>query len=119
MALAFIGAPRSACRVSWPGVNTMLGDGVLEQRLEQARRFRVGDIPADDPAAEDVDDDVEVEVGPFGRPHQLGDVPGPDLVGPFGEQFGLLVDGMAQLPAAFADFVMLAEDPIHGADRAG
>ena len=48
---------------------------------EQGGAFAVGDPPADDVAAEDVDDDVEIEVGPFGRAHQLGDVPGPDLVG--------------------------------------
>jgi hypothetical protein len=68
--------------------------------------------------AEDIDDHVKVEVGPFGRPHQLGDIPAPDLVGAFGEQFRLLVDRMTQLAAAFSGFGVLLEDPIHGADRA-
>ena len=35
MALAFIGPPRSACRVSWPGGTLCLVDRVVEQRLEQ------------------------------------------------------------------------------------
>src|SRR5450631_4402126 len=35
----------------------------------------------------------------------------------FGEKLGLLVDGASQLPAPFADFVMLGENAIHGADR--
>ena len=39
-------------------------------------------------------------------------------LGTFGQQFGLPVDGMAELLAAFADFAVLAEDAIHGADRA-
>src|ERR1700723_3503010 len=54
VALAFIGPPRSACRVSWPG-------GTLWLAM------------------------AEIEVTPFGWSHQLGDVPGPDLVRPFGQ----------------------------------
>jgi len=30
------------------------------------------DAPADHAAAEDVEDDIEVEAGPFHRPHQFG-----------------------------------------------
>jgi hypothetical protein len=35
-------------------------------------------------------------------PHQLGDVPGPDLVWPFGEQFRLLIE-LRQALLAFRD----------------
>jgi hypothetical protein len=42
----------------------MLGDGVVEQCLEQAGAFSIGDTPADNAAAKDVDDDVKVEVYP-------------------------------------------------------
>ena len=49
----------------------VFGDGIVEQRLEESRTFSVGDAPADDPAAEDVDDDIEVEVGPLCRPFSL------------------------------------------------
>jgi|SRR4051794_19210740 len=45
-------------------------------------------------------------------------IPRPDLVGGFGQQLGLLVDGMAALVAAFADFAVFGQDAIHGADRA-
>ena len=96
----------------------MFGDRVIEQWPEQRGAFSIGDTPADHAAAEDVEDDVEVEVAPFGWSHQLGDVPGPHLVRTFRQQFGFLVDRMAQLLAAFADFAMPAEDAIHGADRA-
>jgi hypothetical protein len=40
----------------------MLVGCVLEQRLEQGGAFGIGDTPADDPPAEDVDDHVEIEV---------------------------------------------------------
>ena len=40
------------------------------------------------------------------------------MIGPFGKEFGRPVDGMAELIAAFADFVVLVKDAIHGADRA-
>ena len=39
-------------------------------------------------------------------------------LGFFGQQFGFLVDGMTQLSAPFANFAMLAQQPIHRADRA-
>ena len=47
VAFAFIGLPRSACRVSWPRGKLMLGDGVVEQCLEQAGAFGIGgDTPS-------------------------------------------------------------------------
>src|ERR1019366_9343731 len=87
------------------GDDIMLDDGVVEQGFEQHGAFSIGDAPGDDPAAENIDDDIEMEVAPFRRPHQLRYVPGPNLIWAFGEKLGLLVDGVAQLPAPFADFV--------------
>jgi hypothetical protein len=81
-------------------------------------RVGIGDAPADDPAAEDVEDDVEIEIAPFRGSHQLCDVPRPDLIGSFGQQFGFRIDGMAQLIAAFPDFGVVVQDPIQGPDRA-
>jgi len=46
------------------------------------------------------------------------DVPGPNLIWAFGEKFRLLLDMAPQLSTPFADFVMLGENAIHGADRA-
>src|SRR3954453_23147979 len=96
----------------------MLGKGVVKKGLEQGGVFSIGDTPADDAAAEDVEDNVQVEIRPFGRSHQLGDIPRPDLVGGFGQQLRLLVDGMAELVAAFADLALFGQDAIQGADRA-
>ena len=44
------------------GRHGVLGEGVMEQRLEQGGALGIGDAPADDPAAEDAEDDVQVEV---------------------------------------------------------
>ena len=40
------------------GRHLVLGDGVVEQRLEQGGGFGTGDTPGDHAAAEDVEDDV-------------------------------------------------------------
>ena len=100
------------------GGDIMFRDRVIEQWLELRGTFRIGDTPADHPAAENVDDDVEIEVGPLGGSHQFRYVPGPNLIWAFGEKFRLLIDGAPQLSTPFADFVMLGENAIHGADRA-
>ena len=65
------------------GRDMMLGDGVIEQGLEQRGAFSVSNAPGDDPAAENIDDDVEIEVAPLRWAHELGDVPRPHLVGTF------------------------------------
>jgi hypothetical protein len=57
------------------GRHLVLGDGVVKQRPEQRGAFGVGDTPADDATAKDVEDDIEIEVGLFGWPHQFGDIP--------------------------------------------
>ncbi len=70
------------------GRHVVFGDRVIEQRPEQRGAFGIGDAPADHAAAEDVEDHIEIEVGPLGWSHQLGDVPGPDFVGTFGQHSG-------------------------------
>ena len=40
----------------------VLGQSVIEKGFEQDGALGIGDAPADDPAAEDVEDDVEIEV---------------------------------------------------------
>src|SRR4051794_31291614 len=115
VALAFIGPPRSAWRVSWPGGTACLARVSSNSALN---RVGIGDAPADGPAAEDVEDDVQVEIAPFGGSHQLRYIPRPDLIGAFGQQFGFGIDGMAQLIAAFPDFGVVVQDPVQGPDRA-
>src|SRR3546814_15295254 len=52
-----------------------------------------------------------------GRAAALGDVPGPHLVRPGRHQLGLHRGGPAGLTAPFADLVLSAKEPVHGADR--
>src|SRR4051794_18487965 len=53
----------------------MSDKGVVEQVFEQGGVFSVGHTPAGDAAAEDIEDDIEVEIRVFGRSHELGDYP--------------------------------------------
>jgi hypothetical protein len=52
---------------------------LLDQLSRQGRAFVVSDQPADDVPAENVDDDVEVEVGPLRRPERSRDIMPPSL----------------------------------------
>lgn len=104
--------PRSA----WSGVagRTAPTDGPVDQPLGQLGRFPVGHGPADGVAVEDVQDHVEVEVGPLGRPVQLRDVPRPELVGGRRQQ---LRDGMvrvAELVTSFSVLPVLGQNAVEG-----
>jgi hypothetical protein len=73
--------------------------------------------PAGDVAAVDVEDDVEVVVGPLHRPQQLGDVPAPDPIRPVGDEFGLQVGGMHSLVPTLVGLVLRTQDAIDGRNR--
>ena len=89
-----------------------------DELLGEVLAFPLGQQPAGDIAAVDVEDDVERVGGAFDGTPQLGDVPGPDLVGGGGDQFGPLIVGMAELVAPFTDLVVAVQDAVEGADRA-
>jgi hypothetical protein len=78
----------------------------------------MSDQPADDIAAVDVEDHVEMEAGPLGRAFQFGDIPGPHFVGPDRQEFGFGVERMDALTAALAGLAAGSQQPIPGADRA-
>jgi hypothetical protein len=42
------------------GGDIMLDDGVVEHGFEQRGAFSVGDLPGDNPPAENIDDDIEI-----------------------------------------------------------
>ena len=88
---------------------------LLDKALGQFGTLPMGDHPADDLATEDVEDDVEIEVGPLRRPQELGDLPAPELVGRLGQEFRLVVDGMDALVAPFSRLSVRSQDPIHAA----
>jgi hypothetical protein len=102
-------APRSGVHGELTALNVVFGAGILDETLGQFSAFPRGDHPAGDVTAEDVEDDVEIEVSPLGRAEQLGDVPAPELIGRGGQQFGFLVGRVGELVAALARFTPLGE----------
>ena len=101
-----------------PAGDALLGAGRGDELLGQDGGLAGGDHPADDVAAVDVQDHVQVVVGPFRRAVQLGDVPGVDLVRPGGDQLGLDGGGVGGLRAPLAAFAGLAQHPVVGGHRA-
>ena len=65
------GPPRSACKVRILGVIFCCSGGLLDQRLGELSGLAVLDGPADDVAAEHVENDVEVVLRPLRRALQL------------------------------------------------
>jgi len=82
-----------------PRLDILFAACFLYESFGQRLLFPVGDHPSDDVTTEDVQDHVEVIVGPFHRALKLGDIPGPDLIWPCGQEFGLLVDA-ALMPSS-------------------
>jgi hypothetical protein len=108
--------PLSAWMVSWSRSMSCLAM-VSASSFCQGGGFGLGDQPADHVAAVDVDDHIQVEVGPFRRPVQLGDVPRPALIRFRRDQFGLHPRRVHRLAATLLDLVVRAQNPIHGGDR--
>lgn len=96
----------------------LLGDGVAQQALGQVGPLRSGQHPAGHVAAVDVDDHVEVVIGPLLGPEQLGDVPAEHLVGLGGHQLGLLGGRMGGLATALPHLAVGPQDAVHRRDRA-
>jgi hypothetical protein len=96
------------------GLDALVSGGFLDEELGEFSGFSGVEEPADDVAAEDVDDDVELEVEPFWGAFESGDVPAPDLVGGGGEEFGFGALGVVSEVASFADFLVFVEDAVHG-----
>src|ERR1035437_7253842 len=101
-----------------PGSDLLLTAALFDQPMGERPGLLADHHPSDDESAEDVEQDVEVEVGPLHRPQEFPDVPRPDLIGTGGEQLGLLVARMPQLIAPLADLSGLGQDAIHRTDRA-
>ena len=58
-------------------VDTLLAVAFSQELFGQVAGLTFGDHPADDVAAEDIQNNIEVEELPGGRSSELGDVPGP------------------------------------------
>ena len=57
--------------MSWPGADALFGAGRADELFGQGGGLARRDHPADHVATEDINDHVEVEVRPLGRPLEL------------------------------------------------
>src|SRR5664280_3378472 len=96
--------------------HALIGNGVGDQSLGECSPLGPGQHPPNGVAAVDVQDHVEVVVGPLLGAVQLGDVPAPHRVRCGGDELGLLVGRVGGLSSSFTDLVVLVEDPVHGGD---
>ena len=78
------------------GFNVLLATALGDEALRERRTFSVSQHPANHVAGEDVEDDVEVVVGPLDGATELRNIPRPNLVGRFGQQLRLRVVRMAR-----------------------
>jgi len=92
--------------------------GFLDQLRRQNSRLSMSHHPAGDITAEDVHDDVEIEVAPFDGALELGDIPGPHLVGRGRQEFGLGVMRTRHLIAPLTGLSDRLQEPVHRAHRA-
>ena len=92
-----IDGPAVGMRGELSRIDSLPAAGLRDELLGQGGALLRGQQPAGHVAAEDVQEHVEVVVGPLHRAEQLGDVPGPHLVRSGRQQFGLLVHRVAQL----------------------
>lgn len=97
------------------GGGVVLVHGLLEEQLGQRCGLGARDHPADDVAAEQVEHELEVEVGPLHRGAQPRDVPAPDLVRGARDQLGALVGEGGELIAPLAHRVVFGEHAVQGA----
>lgn len=90
----------------------LLGEGLGNQALGKGGLLLMSDHPADDVATEDVEDDVEREVGPFAGTEQFRDIPAPDLVGTGREEFGLGIGRMDELITALPRLASIRQETL-------
>ena len=85
----------------------------LDQDSGQVSRLALSHHPAHHIPAEDVEDDIQIEVAPHRRTAQFGDVPRPHLIGGRGQQLRLGGGRVPQWVAPFPDLVLDGQHPIH------
>ena len=93
---------------------TLRGNRFIHQSLREFGEFGAGQHPARDVEAVNIEDHVEVVVGPLLGPMEFCYVPTPNLIGLGGNQLGLFVRGVGSLATSFTDFVVFAQYAIHG-----
>lgn len=86
---------------------------LLDQSFGQLGDPAVANRPADDIAAEDVENHLQISADPLGRPEQPCYVPGPDLVWASREQFRSLVVRVPEPDAPLPHSGCLRQDGVH------
>ena len=114
---ALHGRPAGRMEREWARLNAVLRAGLADEVLGQGRALVWGEHPADHVPAEDVEDDVEIEVRPLRRTQERRDVPAPDFVRTRGQSLGRGVGRAPHLIAPLLDCVRGVEDAIHRARR--
>jgi len=100
------------------GLDRLLGAALLGETLSERCRFPACKHLADHITAEDVEDPVEMEVGPLDGPKKLGHVPRPDLVWRGGQELGFYIGRVAELVVPLPELAFLLQDTVHGSNRA-
>lgn len=95
-----------------PGDNGLPLEGLLHELAGQGRRLLFLHHPADDVAAVDVLDGVQVDVSAADE-RQPADVPAPQRFGTVGAQLGPRVATTLRLGAALFDLGVLGQNPVH------
>jgi hypothetical protein len=91
---------------------------VLEEVFRSVGRFALGDQPAGDRTAEEVQNHSPRREAPFHRTRPLGAVPAPQRMGAGGEPCRLAVGGTTDLIAALPAFAFCGQPPVPGAQGA-
>src|SRR5947209_331478 len=97
--------------------DALLVDALSHELRGQFCAFALSHHPADHKTTEQVEDDLEIKVGPLERAAQLGDVPSPHLVGLPGQQFRLAINRMSELVTTLAHLAVLHEEAVPCAGR--
>ena len=100
------------------GRNALLLARVFDKLPSLGGCLAIGDHPAGDVTAEDVENDVQVIEIPLQRASEFGDVPAPELIGCGGQQFGFPIRRMDELVKTFAIFAFPIQQSVYRANRA-
>lgn len=87
--------------------------GLGDEPLGESHLSPLGDHPADDVVAEDVEDDVQREETPLHGTEELSDIPSLDLVRGSGEELRRGVPRVTALRVALTDLAVLGQDAVH------
>ena len=98
-------------------VDSLFVTAFTNQRLGQTCRFTIGHHPAHNLATENVENHVQVEVGPLPRPLELCTIPTPHLIRTRGQQLRSGIGRMTALVPPFANLFIRIQDSIHRARR--